>query len=217
MKKLLTFLLFTLSVFSCHKNSTTPEVTYDEVFQIRFKLDGVEYSKTLKQNELNAVSSVAYDDGQGNATMAHGPLFQLDNGLELWFHLGYFHIKSGDSTGNLQIVKHLLQIGTRKYKCLSDCDTTVTDGVEMSLMDKGTGAVWYSTRHDLTTFQAIPVTDEQKDSHFEIMEVKESSTTGYSKNAFIIKGTFGCTIFESQTGVKRVLTEGSFTCILAAY
>lgn len=212
MKKLFVYIIVALSIASCQKHSSTH--TYEDIFQIRFKLDGKEYSKVLKQNELNSVGSVIMPSLPGQTTLTQGPTFELGGDYwEIEFLLGYLHNISGDKTGNLQKIRNLLRTGSKQYKCLW-CDTSITDAIEIALIESGTGSKWCTTQIDQTTHKPKPV-NEQNGSSFVVTEVKESTID--DRAAFIVKGSFNCNLFSwqtGQTGMKKVLTDGEFTFIM---
>lgn len=199
-----------MCTISCQKSGS--RTTYDETFQVRFKLDGKEYVKVLQQNELNEIGSVISYNEQGKRTITQGPVYQLDSDYGIYFELGYLYHIAGDDAGNFQKLKNLLRVGSKKYECLG-CDTSIRDAVELRLIESNTGISWCTTRRDLGTSGLVPVTNEQNGSSFVVTEIKESTVD--SRDAVIVKGTFNCNLYNWSTGAKKVLTGGEFTCILS--
>jgi hypothetical protein len=215
MKKLVACLVLFALITSCNKEEEPPPPPfYDEEFYISFKLDGTEYKTNLKPDSLNFWGHSAYHNGV-YTTYTLGPGFTIDASKHISFNLGnYYHI-ANDTTGNLQRLKYLYRPGNKEYKCMNQCDTALTDAVQISLIDDPIGVnFWSTTKRKITGGVTVEVLVNQAGNFFTITEVKESTTNRINKNAIIVKGIFKCTLHEVNSENKRQLTDGAFTCIV---
>lgn len=219
MNKLFCFLAIALLISSCKKDETRPKITYPEIFEVSFKLDGKQYSKAYKKDESNPVGGLHSYESDGDSYNVHGPVYQMDSGFNVEIFFGYFQRFKNDTAGDRQRVAQLMKPGNKAYKCLMYCDTSAREGVEVRFSDKISGVtLWGTVKYDPNNnYEPIPITNEQDGSSFVITGVKDATTTGYSNNALIVKGTFSCNMYNIDTGEKKVITEGKFTCLVSAY
>lgn len=214
MKKLTAYFATIIVIISCSKDKTTPSL-YQELFQISFTFDGKQYKKVLRSDQKNQYTFGGYHDG-AKSTYHLGATFFIDTITTITFHLGNYHHIYGDTTGNLERLKHLFRPGPKTYKCITGCDTAIADAVELHFYPNASGLSNWSTtkRKKVNDFPEPIEAGDQTGSSFYISEIKESTTNGFNKNAVIIKGIFQCNLYEINTGHKKLLTNGEFTCII---
>jgi hypothetical protein len=206
-RKFVIYLIVALFIVSCDKEKPL----YDETLQVSFKMDGKEYSTSFDRDRVNTFVSTSYDLGQGSRVGTRGVNYQFGDSLDLSIFSGLQYHKANDDQGNYDRLKQLLHTGSKEYRCLF-CDTSKTDGAEISFSEgKINPRSWRTQLEDVYN---NPATTDQTGSSFVITEVKETQIKGYPGTAFIVKGTFNCNIFEISSRMKRVLTDGKFTCLL---
>ena len=214
MNKLITLIAISLLFFSCTKDkeAVTP---LDVTCEVSFTLDGKKYHKALEKNEFNQGSGFGIYDGHGGYTQTQSVQFELDSMLGIEIELGFYNRKGNDSidnyAANLKVLHQFLSAG-QEYKCLTT-DSTVKNGVDINISENRK-TFWRSYKTDWINYKPIPITNEQFGSRFVLTEVTEVSTDGHRQNAFVIKGTFNCNVYDERTGTKRVLTDGTFTMLI---
>jgi hypothetical protein len=214
MNKLFPLIVISLLIFACKKEKE-PVTLLDDTCEVSFTLDGKKYTKTLAKNEFNQGGGFGLADGHGGYTQTQSVTFEIDSILEIEIELGCYNRKGNDSIDNYAINQKVLQqfLSTgQSYKCLTT-DTSIKNGVDINISEKRK-RFWRSYKTDWVNYKPIPITNEQTGSSFVITEVKEVSTDGQRHNAFIIKGSFNCNVYDERTDAKRVLTDGTFTLLI---
>jgi len=211
MKQLSTPLFVVLLFVSCNKddkddkddNNGTPS---GYVLDVHFKVDGKEYSYALAKNTPNPLVVSTADVSPGKMYESQGALFQLTDTSYITLVLGYFLRDVNDNPGNIERLKQILPVGNREFN-LWKGDSSVSNGIDVVFIN---GREGYST-YDPT----LPSTpNQQAGSSFVIKEIKQTDWVAGRNNAFIIKGTFNCNLYNGS-GVKKVLTDGTYTCMLS--
>ena len=211
MKQLFSTLAIALLFLSCDKDLAH----YDDVFEVHFKFNGKEYSKTIAKNTPNPLVVSTFEVSPGIMYESQGALFELNDTSNITLSFGNFLRKVDDNNngGNTERLKQMLPIGNREYNLLNG-DSTITNGVAISFIDGRTN--WLSAQWDAAKQNVKPVTTEQTGSTFIINEIKQTDYIAGSNNAFIIKGTFNCNLYAaSANNEKKALTDGTFTVILS--
>ena len=207
MKQLITSLIIILFLVSCDKDGH-----YDDVFEVHFKVEGKEYSKALPKNTPNPLYVSTSNVSPGNMYESQGAVFEINDSSSITLHIGNFLRKTDDNPGNIERLKQMLPVGNREYN-LDNGDSSVSNGVSIVFVDGSNS--YFTCRYDPIAYKSIPVTNEQTGSSFVINEIKQTNYIAGKNNAFIIKGSFNCNLFDATTGRKKVLTDGTFTCILS--
>ena len=215
MKKFIYLIAFAF-ILSCSKDNNKPS-RYPEPFSISFKIDGKSYSKTLKQDELHFVTYSGGNGSNGAITYNLGPVFETGPLEQIYFTIGNYHHLNNDTAGNMARLKYLCRPGNKTFICFNQCDTAAIDAVQVNFMDDPQGVIyWSSTKRKMSGGVTVQASADQPNGEFKVTEVIETPTTGSTKNAVIIKGTFKCTLWEVDTENSKQLTDGQFTCLIPA-
>jgi hypothetical protein len=203
MKQLITSLVLVLLFVSCNKDDNkSNNKSNDDVLEIHFKVDGKQYSYTLPKNTPNPLIVSTYDVSPGKMYESQGAMYQLTDTSWISLEFGFFLRDINDNPGNVERLKKILPVGNREYNIWKG-DSTVSNAI---------GVIFVNGRESYNS--GIPPAESQAGNTFVINEIKQTDWVAGTNNAFIVKGTFNCNLYTG-TGVKKVLTDGTYTCMLS--
>lgn len=202
MKHLITPLVVVLLFVSCKKDDNKDSTNANNVLEIHFKVDGKQYSYALPKNTPNPLIVSTYDVSPGKMYESQGAMFQLTDTSWISLEFGYFLRDVNDNPGNITRLKQILPAGNREYNIWKG-DSTVPNGI---------GVVFVNGRENYNS--GIPPAESQAGNTFVINEIKQTDWVAGTNNAFIVKGTFNCNLYNGA-GVKKALTDGTYTCMLS--
>jgi len=198
--------LFLLLNLSCSKNldssSNRP--------QVRFTLDGVQYSRVYGKDTTNAMTEMGYSVGSNNYYQV-GSLFDFDNTSSHSLHISIAAVRNFgplyyDST--YQSFKSNYSTGNKTFDHIQYVVTTDPGKVEIEYTDEN-GIEWSSTTytHPNAGYTALI---NQPDGKFTITQLWESLDQYTQRKMLTVVGTFNCKLYQVNGPGVKDLRDGYF-------
>jgi hypothetical protein len=209
------FLTLPILFLSCVKNKDETKRSFDEIFQIKFDLDGTPVTKVYDKGTENEITGLNEGLTTGDALSSKGFAYRPPNAvIDIW--LGVSTIKSSDPAASFASFKTLFSPGAKIYDTLYNGGQKETNRVEITYRDKD-GEPWSSTK--ITTsgppnYRIIKREIIQPGSNFIIATMREvSSANDVPPNGVIVTGTFNCIFYHVDGNETKTIKNGTFTAL----